>query len=76
MHKAKALVIDDKPDEALPVIHALSMLGIPAIYSDGTIEDVESLYDIRIIFIDMVLSKLGADANDPVGCANMVSDTI
>jgi len=75
---ARAFILDDKPTEALPVIQALGLLGIGAVYHDGSASAAypKKLTGIRILFVDMVLAEHGADANDPAGCVRMVVETL
>jgi hypothetical protein len=63
MRTARVLIIDDRPDEAMPVVQALGTLGIGCVYVSGEkIEDVERLKPfagIRIAFVDMKLAIEG-----------------
>ena len=75
---ARVLVLDDQPDQAMPVIHALGLLGIGAIYNSGAADAVynEKLTGVRVMFVDMVLAEHGADANDPEACVGMVAEAL
>jgi hypothetical protein len=75
---ARVLVLDDDPQQAMPVIHALGLLGISAIYHNGSIETrfPTKLTGVRVMFVDMVLAEHGADANDPKACVTMVTETL
>ncbi len=56
---ARAMVIDDEPEEALPVLMALGRMGIGAVYLRGDRhEDLpdEPLDGIRLLFLDMILT--------------------
>src|SRR5688572_14045191 len=56
---ARAMVIDDDPNEALPVLMALGRLGIGAVYLRcDKLEELpdEPMDGIRLLFLDMVLS--------------------
>ena len=62
---SRVAIIDDRSDEAMPVIKALGKLGIGCIYLDG--QDFNNLpaepYDgIRVVFIDMDLD-VGGELN-------------
>lgn len=78
LRTARALVLDDRPSEAMPVVHALSQLGVAALYHSGACDSFkwEKLKGIRILFLDMVLKAFGADENDPVQCAGMVASIL
>jgi len=62
LRTARVLILDDNPDEAMPVVQALGSLGIGCVYVSGEkIEDVEKLRPfsgIRVAFVDM---KLGIE---------------
>src|SRR2546423_5732757 len=75
---ARVLVLDDQPEQAMPVIQALGLLGIGAIYHDGSVETVyeQKLTGVRVMFVDMVLANHGADFNNPQACVEMVADTL
>jgi hypothetical protein len=75
---ARVLVLDDDPQQAMPVIHALGLLGISAIYHNGSIQSPfpTKLTGVRVMFVDMVLAEHGADASDPRACVTMVSETL
>jgi hypothetical protein len=65
LQTARICVIDDEPKEYLPLIHALSRLGLGCLHIDGT--RVEELPDkpiagLRLVFLDMHLGTTG-DAN-------------
>lgn len=75
---ARALVLDDQPEQAMPVIQALGLLGIGAIYNDGSVDAVypTKLTGVRVMFVDMVLAKHGADYNDPDQCIRFVCESL
>lgn len=75
---ARVLVLDDQREQAMPVIHALGLLGIGAIYNDGSVDAVyqQKLTGVRVMFVDMVLANHGADFNDPQACIAMVAETL
>lgn len=56
----KILIIDDKYDEAHPLITALAIKGIPTLYWDGGYEGVpeEPLTGVRFVFLDMRFSTV------------------
>jgi hypothetical protein len=67
LRTAKALIVDDVPAEALPVIKALGSLGVGTVYHDG---DPKADYTvkhtgIRLLLLDMVLANRGATEDDP-----------
>ena len=57
----RIVVIDDKAEEAAPLIRALSKKGFPVTYFTGNIEDLpeKGLPDMRIIFADISLNTEG-----------------
>ena len=59
---SRALIIDDNPTEALPVVHALGALGVASLYHDAAPEaDYSRKHTgIRLLFLDMVLENRGA----------------
>src|SRR6266404_4782902 len=63
LRTARVLIVDDSPDEAMPVVQALGSLGIGCVYVSGEkIEDVEKLKPfegIRVAFVDMKLAIEG-----------------
>jgi len=75
---ARVLVLDDDPQQAMPVIHALGLLGISAIYHNGAVESrfPTKLTGVRVMFVDMVLAQHGADATNPRACVTMVTETL
>jgi hypothetical protein len=75
---ARVLVLDDQPEQAMPVIQALGLLGIGAIYHDGSVDTVyeQKLTGVRVMFVDMVLANHGADVNNPQACVEMVTETL
>ena len=56
----KAIVIDDKADEGLPLIKVLSKCRISTIYFTGEINELppKPFNDVRIIFLDLVLGGM------------------
>src|SRR5438309_1877355 len=62
LRTARVLIVDDSPEEAMPVVQALGTLGIGCVYVSGErIEDIEKLKPfsgIRVAFVDM---KLGIE---------------
>ncbi|HLP45371.1 MAG TPA: hypothetical protein VK469_05470 [Candidatus Kapabacteria bacterium] len=53
----RVVVIDDKIEEGLPLINALSKNGIPTTYFSGKLKELPEtpLEDVRIVFLDIVL---------------------
>jgi len=58
LHSTRVVVVDDETDEALPLISALSKLGIGVLYYDGTGERLprKPISGIRLIFLDLRLA--------------------
>lgn len=54
----RVAIIDDKPDEALPLIKALSQSGIPSLYFCGELDSLPAspLNSIRVVFLDIELA--------------------
>lgn len=61
----EAVVIDDKEDEALPLIKALWKLGISCKYFSGKRTGLpkEPISGIRLIFLDLILDETEASRN-------------
>lgn len=51
------VVIDDRMEEAEPLIKLLSARGVPVHYFNGILVPKELLRDVRIVFLDMVLGS-------------------
>lgn len=70
---SRVLVIDDNFDEASAVIRVLAQSGVGVVYHSG--ESVAprpiKLDGIRLLFVDMVLSNLGATPENPRECASI-----
>lgn len=75
---SRVLILDDKADEAAPVIKALGLLGVGGVYHDGNKANAypNKLLGIRVLFADMVLAEHGADSNDPAKCAEFTADSL
>jgi hypothetical protein len=71
---SRVLIIDDKPNEALPVLHALGALGIASLYHDchPDADYTKKHSGIRLLFLDMVLENRSANESDPVAAANIL----
>ncbi len=56
----KVIVLDDKYEEAEPLIKSLAKVGIPTIYCDGDVENIPSspLLGVRIVFSDLRFSAV------------------
>src|SRR3989339_734888 len=59
---SRVLVVDDKPEEAIPILTALSEVGVGCVYVKG--DDYERLptkpiEGIRLVFLDMRLGEGG-----------------
>jgi hypothetical protein len=56
---ARVLVIDDAPNQVVPLITALGLAGIGAVYLDGDLERTPErpLEGIRVLFLDMELEE-------------------
>lgn len=61
---ARVIIVDDKADEALPVIKAFARKGIPTTFFDGTIGELppqsKPLSGVRLAILDMDLIEGGA----------------
>jgi len=71
---SRALIIDDNPTEAMPVVHALGGLGVASLYHDAAPDaDYSRKHTgIRLLFLDMVLENRGASEDDPDAAANIL----
>lgn len=59
---ARVLVVDDQPEEAIPIMRSLGRLGIGCIYQRGIkVEDLpeEPFEGIRLVFLDLQLDQEG-----------------
>ena len=61
----RVVVIDDRLDEAAPLLRVLATLGVPAQYFTGNQQELPAapFAGIRLLFIDMILE--GMDENKP-----------
>jgi len=62
LRTARVVVIEDEPNEAMPVLHALGKLGIGCVHVAGDkVEDLpaQPLPGIRLVFLDMKLGTGG-----------------
>lgn len=59
----RIVIIDDSPEDAIPLIECLSANGHPSSYFSGeTISELpEDLDGVRLVFLDMELGTAGAD---------------
>lgn len=64
-NNGSVLVLDDKIDEALPLIQALSKQKVPVIYYDGLFRNLPKtpLNGIRVVFSDMKYTEVNDDRN-------------
>jgi hypothetical protein len=62
---ARVLLLDDEPDQALPVISAFSNIGVPVAYFDATElpRANHRLKGVRLAILDMDLGVGGSDKN-------------
>ena len=64
---ARVVVLDDEPDEALPVIKAFSRVGVPVAYFDGKPGQIprnrDKLHGVRLAILDMDLGFGGPPEN-------------
>jgi hypothetical protein len=64
---ARVLVLDDEPDEALPIIKAFSRVGVPVAYFDGKPGQIprkrDKLHGVRLAILDMDLGFGGPPEN-------------
>src|SRR5260370_14352474 len=64
---ARVLLLDDEPDEALPVIMAFSNAGVSSVFFDGNESDFpkpgKRLRGVRLAILDMNLGVTGSDKN-------------
>lgn len=76
---SRVVVIDDLPDEALPVIEAFGRVGIGCLYLRGErLEDLpkEPLRGVRLVVLDMRLGTIGGTKQTASMTANVFSRTI
>jgi hypothetical protein len=75
---ARALVLDNDPNEAAPVIEALGGLGVGVLFHTGyKAEELETKHrGIRLLIIDMVLENRGATSSDPTLCISTLIGTL
>jgi hypothetical protein len=78
LQTARVFVLDDVPSEAMPVVQALSTLGMGVVYHNGSAGFMggKKLQGVRVLFLDMVLKASGADENDPRQCAGIVAGVL
>ena len=67
----RVVVIDDKPEEGLPLVKALSKNGVPVTLFTGVSDELpaQPLPDIRIIFLDIVLGTEGQPEKTKISTA-------
>jgi len=72
---ARVLLIDDEPKEALPVITALSRIGVPVAYFDGKElpKERHKLRGVRLAILDMDLGVGGSNENKASTLVNTLS---
>jgi len=70
----RIVVVDDTPDEAIPLLNCLSNNGHPAYFFKGdTVADLpENLDGVRLVFLDMELGTGGTDVKSKASKAAMV----
>jgi hypothetical protein len=75
---ARALVLDNSPQEAAPVIQALGGLGVAVVFHTGdNVSPVPKKHrGIRLLVVDMVLENCGASADNPAECASILVGTL
>lgn len=65
LNGARVLLLDDEPNEALPVIMAFSKAGVSSVFFDGTEGDLpkpaKRLRGVRLAILDMNLGVTGSD---------------
>lgn len=70
LHGARVLIIDDQDDDALPVLKALSGMGIPSTYINPSSQDLPfsstQLSGVRLAILDMDLVGGGVDNKSKV----------
>ena len=61
----EAVVIDDKEDDAFPLIRALWKLGISCRYFSGKVNELpaQPVSGVRLVFLDLVLDETAASTN-------------
>src|SRR4051812_2427290 len=73
LRTARVLILENDPSAALPLIQALALDGIGAVYVSGTDQDVldalaaRPLQGIRLIFADVDLLEVGGSVETIVG---------
>lgn len=74
----KILIIDDKYDEAYPLITALAIKGMPTLYWNGGYEGVpeEPLTGVRFVFLDMRFSTVTDERTICTFLFNLLSKAI
>ena len=77
---ARAIVIDDKPDEAAPVLGALNKLRVPSIYLRGEADELSigQVEDVRMAFVDMDLIGNGQSSEHEIAAytANFLAEIL
>lgn len=70
LNGARVVVVDDEPDEALPILKAFSKVGVPAAFFDGRSGGLPRQGDrfagVRLAVLDMDLVGGGADDKSKV----------
>ena len=77
----RVVIIDDKIEEAIPLINVLSQHRIPSTYFDGTEENLPEtpLENVRIVFLDIQLEGMEGVQNDKTklsALANVITKII
>ena len=69
LRTSRVLVIDDQPDAAMPLLEALGVQGIGAVYLTGDRDKLPAfpLEGIRVLFLDMELDEFGGEDKAIVG---------
>jgi|GEM_PF-797315 len=76
----RVIVVDDEPDEALPVLKALAKKGVSAAYFTGNLEELPEessrLSGIRLAILDMDITGSGSDKNKAAALVNVIKKII
>src|SRR5712671_358248 len=80
LQSARVLVIDDSPEEAIPVIKALGIFGIGCVYVSGDkveeLKRIRPLKGIRLAFVDMRLGTYGTSKEAVAATVNVIKQVI
>jgi len=75
----RVVIIDDNPDEGVPLLRALSQYRVSATYFTGNLEELPEnpFSDVRLVFLDIELATRGADDKTKISkCVKVVERVV